>query len=223
MIFLGYIYIKEIQSSPKFGNILQIDFKFNKGYQIQFYPADEIFSEIKDYLAKKKSPDYIWLKGINDISLFLGFKRLLKMIKETFPNQKIGVYVNCSLLQHEKVRRQLTSCNLIVINLNSINPLNFHKCCMCNKDASVQDILKGIRVFRKDFKGHFSIYTMFLKDINDNLEDVVELKNFLLDIKPDHFSVNIFTGGDFEPVSDKFKEKVKDILSNLPFKVSFTF
>ncbi len=219
---MGYLHLKDIQNSPKFGKVLPIDFNSN-GSQIQFYPTDEIFSEVEDYFIKKESPDYIWLKGINDLSLFSGFKRLLNKIKNTFPNQKIGAYVNCLLLQHAKVRKALSSCNLIVINLNTINPSTFYKACVCNEDANVQDIMDGIRSFRKEFNGYFSIYTMFLKDINDNLEDVIALKNYLLEVNPDHFSVNIFTGKDFEPVSDKFKMKVKEILNNLPFEVSFTF
>jgi len=144
-------------------------------------------------------------------------------MKETFPNQKIGAYVNCSLLQHPKVRKVLSSCNLIVINLNTINPSTFSKACVCNEDVNVQDIMDGIKSFRKEFNGYFSIYTMFLKDINDNLEDVIALKNYLLEVNPDHFSVNIFTGKGFEPVSDEFKTRVKEILNTLPIEVSFTF
>jgi len=219
---LGYIYLKDIQNSPKFGKVLPIDFNSN-GNHIQFYPTDEIFSEIEDYFIKKESPDYIWLKGINDLSLFSGFKRLLNKMKETFPNQKIGAYVNCSLLQHTKVRKVLSSCNLIVINLNTINPSTFYKACVCNKDVNVQDIMDGIKLFREEFNGYFSIYTMFLKNINDNLEDAIALKNYLLEVSPDHFSINIFTGKGFEPVSDEFKMRVKEILNNLPFEVSFTF
>ncbi|MFX1494039.1 MAG: hypothetical protein ACFFBZ_07135 [Promethearchaeota archaeon] len=219
---MGYIHLKDIQNSPKFGKVLPVDFNTN-GNQIQFYPTDEIFSEVEDYFIKKESPDYIWLKGINDLNLFSGFKRLLNKMKETFPNQKIGAYVNCSLLQHVKVRKVLSSCNLIVINLNTINPSTFHKACICNEDINVQDIMDGIKSFRKEFNGYFSIYTMFLKDINDNLEDVIALKNYLLEVNPDHFSVNVFTGKGFGPVSNGFKKRVKEILKNLPFEVSFTF
>lgn len=217
-----YIHLKEIQHSPKFGRVLPIDFEYNNG-QIDFYPTDEIFSEIKDYFTKKESPDYIWLKGINDISLFLGFSRLLNMIKETFPNQKIGVYINSSLFPYQNVRDALLLCDLVVINLNSVVPSNFYKSCVCNEEVNIEDILDGIILFRKKFKGYFSVYTMFLKDINDNLEDVIELKHFLLKVNPNHFSVNFFTGMDFEPISDESKHRIKEVLKDFPFKVSFTF
>ena len=219
---LGYIHLKEIQRSPKFGTFLPIDYEC-KDSQTKIYPTDEIFSEIKDYFMKKESPEYIWLKGINDVSLFLSFQRLINMIKRTFPNQKIGVYVNASLFTENYIRKALLLCDLVVINLNSVIPSNFYRSCICPKDSDIKEILSGIQNFKKEYRGYFSIYTMFLKGINDNREDIVDLKDFLLNVKPDHFSVNIFTGNGFEPISDEFKYQIKEILQNMPIEVSFTF
>lgn len=217
-----YLHLKELQTSSKFGKVLPVDFDYTDN-QILYYPTEEIFSELKDYFLKKESPDYIWLKGVNNINLFFGFSRLLNKIKESFPNQKMGVYINCSLFNYEIVRTALLICDLLVINLNSVTPSNFHKSCICSEYFDVQKILEGIRIFRKEFKGQFRIYTMFFKGINDDLDTVRELKNYLLDIAPDHVSINIFTGKDYESVSDEFKSKLKSILQNLPFNVSFRF
>jgi wyosine [tRNA(Phe)-imidazoG37] synthetase (radical SAM superfamily) len=211
-----------MQCSPKFGKILPIDYSCEKK-QIDFYPTDEIFSEIKDFFTKKESPDYIWLKGINEISLFLGFQRLINLIKETFPNQKIGVYINASLLTEDNIRKTLLNCDLVVINLNSVIPSHFYQSCICTKNSDIEEILNGIQTFKNDFKGYFSIYTMFLKGINDNVEDIVRLKNYLIKVNPNHLSVNIFTGNGFEPISDEIKVQIKEKLQNMPLNVSFTF
>ncbi|MFW9772909.1 MAG: hypothetical protein ACFFEO_12195 [Candidatus Thorarchaeota archaeon] len=201
---------------------MPINFDSNKEL-IQFYPVEAIFSEIKDYFKKKGRPDYIWLKGVKNMDLFYGFQELLKKVKREFPNQKLGVYVNCSLFRYELVRRELSLCDLIVTNLNTVNPLTFFKSCVCDEEVNVQVILDGIKTFRKEFKGPFRVYTILIKDVNNNLNDILDLKAFLLDIKPDHFSVNIFTGNGFESISNEFKNKAKDMLKSLPFKVSFTF
>lgn len=190
---------------------------------MELYPADEIYAEINDFFIKKNSPDYVWLKGINDKSLILGFQRLLNMIKGTFPNQKIGVYINASLLTEDHIRKALLICDLVVINLNSVIPAHFYKSCICQKDSDIQEILNGIRTFKKEYKGYFSIYTMFLRGINDNVKDLINLKNYITQVKPDHFSVNIFKGNGFQPVSDAFKVQIKNILQEIPLNVSFTF
>lgn len=219
---MGYTHLKDIQCSPKFGKVLPIDHGCEKN-QTDFYPTDEIFSEIKDFFTKKESPDYIWLKGINDISLFLGFQRLINMIKQTFPNQKIGVYINASLLTEDIIRKTLLNCDLVVINLNSVIPSHFYRSCICTKKSDIEEILNGIRTFKNDFKGYFSIYTMFLKGINDSVEDIVRLKNYLTKVNPNHLSVNIFTGNGFEPISEEIKAQIKEILQDMPLNVSFTF
>ena len=219
---MGYIHLKEIQRSPKFGTVLPIDFECEES-KTKIYPTDEIFSEIKDYLTKRKRPEYIWLKGINDISLLFSFQRLINMIKFTFPNQKIGVYVNASLFAENNVRKTLLICDLVVINLNSVIPSHFYQSCICPKGSFIEEILKGIQTFKNEYKGYFSIYTMVLKGINDNKEDIENLKNYLLKVKPDHFSVNIFTGNGFEPISEEFKLQIKEILQEIPLNISFTF
>lgn len=211
-----------MQINSKFGKILPINLKSNEE-SIQFYPVEAIFSEIKDYFKKKGKPDYIWLKGVKNMELFYGFQELLKRVKREFPNQKLGVYVNCSLFRYKIVRKELSQCDLIVTNLNTVNPLTFFKSCVCDEEVNVQAILDGIKTFRKEFEGRFRVYAILIDGVNDNLNDMLDLKTFLLDIKPDHFSVNTFTGNGFESISDEFKNKAKDILKNLPFKVSFTF
>ena len=85
------------------------------------------------------------------------------------------------------------------------------------------DVLEGIIEFSKNFNGKLGIYTMFLKGINDNIKNVEKLKEFLLEVMPDHYSVSNYTLDGFEPVSKEFKEDLKEILENLPFNVIYMF
>jgi len=64
---------------------------------------------------------------------------------------------------------------------------------------------------------------MFLKGINDTVSNVEKLKEFLLEVMPDHYSVSNYTLDGFEPVSEEFKEKLTRLLEDLPFKVLYMF
>ena len=64
---------------------------------------------------------------------------------------------------------------------------------------------------------------MFLNGVNDNMRNVEELKNFLLKVMPDHYSVSNYTLNGFRPVSDNFKQKLEETLRYLPFRVIYTF
>jgi wyosine [tRNA(Phe)-imidazoG37] synthetase (radical SAM superfamily) len=85
------------------------------------------------------------------------------------------------------------------------------------------DVLKGIKEFKKEFKGKLGIYTMFLNGVNDNMKNVEDLKIFLLKVLPDHYSVSNYTLNGFRPVSDDFKKELEKALRYLPFKVNYTF
>ena len=145
------------------------------------------------------------------------------MIRETYPNQKIGVYLNCGIFQDEEVIKSFYDCDLVAINLNTIEGRQFSKINKCPETVNPFLILQRILDFSKTFEGKLGIYTMFLRGINDTAKNVKNLKEFLLEVMPDHFSVSNYTLDGFEPVSKEFKEELKEILKNVPFKIIFMF
>ncbi len=64
---------------------------------------------------------------------------------------------------------------------------------------------------------------MFLKGVNDKLENVEDLKIFLLKVRPDYYSVSNYTLNGYRPVSNNFKKEVEKSLKYLPFKVNYMF
>jgi len=221
--WMGYKYLQKVKLSPKFGRLLPVDFNPYHLRSIRTYPAEDIYFEIRTYILNSGSPDYIWLKGPGDFSLYSGLRRLIRLIHLEYPNQKIGIYANSTLFQREDVREDLQECDLLAINLNSMDESNFTKVCACNEPVKLKDIKMGIREFAKDFHGHLFIYTMFLKGVNDTIENVNELKDFMEEIQPDSFSIGEYIEEGFESLSQKFKNYIKESFQELPFEISIKF
>ncbi|MFX0024309.1 MAG: hypothetical protein ACFE9S_18465, partial [Candidatus Hermodarchaeota archaeon] len=137
--------------------------------------------------------------------------------------QKIGVYLNCGIFQNREALNVFNGCDLVAINLNTVNDFHFSKINKCSDSIKPKELLEGILKFSKKFKGKLGIYTMLLNGINDNIRDVEKLKEFLLAVKPDHYSVSNYTLDGFDPVSDEFKQDLKERLADLPFKVIYMF
>jgi len=220
---MGYKYLQKVKLSPKFGRLLPVDFNPYHLRSIRTYPAEDIYFEIRTYILNSGSPDYIWLKGPGDFSLYSGLRRLIRLIHLEYPNQKIGIYANSTLFQREDVREDLQECDLLAINLNSMDESNFTKVCACNEPMKLKDIKMGIKEFAKDFHGHLFIYTMFLKGVNDTIENVNELKDFMEEIQPDSFSIGEYIEEGFESLSQKFKNYIKESFQELPFEISIKF
>lgn len=220
---MGYKYLQKIKISPKFGSLLPIDFNPYKLRSIQAYPAEDIYFEIKTFILNSGSPDYIWLNAPGDFSLYAGLRRLIKLIHLEYPDQKIGIYANSTLFQRKDIQDDLLECDLIAINLNSMNESNFSKLCACNEPVKLSDVKEGIKEFSKVFRGHLFIYTLFLKGVNDTVENVRELKDFLIEIHPTSFSIGEYLEGGFDPISPDFKSHLKQSFQDLPFDISFKF
>ena len=219
---MEYKFIKQVQDTQKLGKILPIDFDSQNLNQTNL--AREIFIEIQNYIESNIKPDYIWLKGIGDPSYYVKIKELIKLIKEKYPAQKIGLNLNCAVFQYAKLRKNLIESDFIAINLNSLDPYNFAEINNCHECENPMEILKGIKEFSRLFKGHsLGIYTLLLKGINDNPRNIQNLKHFLLDVKPDHYSISNYTFNGFEPISDEFKTYLKEVLKDLPFEVIYVF
>jgi hypothetical protein len=220
---MNYKFVKAFEFNYNFGTLLSVDFGFYNQSSDLMNLTEEIFYEIRDCIHNRGIPSLIWFKGISDSINHSHFKLITKMIKTVYPNQKIGVYLNCGIFQDKEARNVFNECDLVAINLNTVADFHFSKINKCAKSIEPKEILEGILKFSKKFKGKLGIYTMFLKGINDNISNVEKLKEFLLTLKPDHFSVSNYTLDGFEPISEGFKQELKEKLANLPFKVIYMF
>ena len=64
--------------------------------------------------------------------------------------------------QDEEIRNDFYECNLVAINLNSVDSANFSKINKCPESINRIAVLEGIKEFRKNFTGKMGIYTMLV-------------------------------------------------------------
>ncbi|MFX1321331.1 MAG: hypothetical protein ACFFAQ_06780 [Promethearchaeota archaeon] len=220
---MDYRFIKTLEFNFNFGTLIAVDFSSCCEESNLYNINEEIINEIKDSVKNQGIPDLIWFKGIGDSTKYSKSKQIIEMIKESYPYQKIGVYLNCAIFQDIIVRENFYGCDLVAINLNSIDPLNFSKINKCPESTKSKEVLEGIKEFSHKFKGKLGIYTMFLSGINDNIKNIEDLREFLLEVMPDYYSISNYTLDGFKPVSDKFKKLLEEILKDIPFKVIYMF
>jgi wyosine [tRNA(Phe)-imidazoG37] synthetase (radical SAM superfamily) len=236
-----YKYIKEVKNDPKLGVMLVVNFNPYKVCSFNcifcgigpttdkicerecFYPPEEIFAEIRDYIENNEQPNYAWLTGLGEPTLYSGFRQLSKMIKNFYPKLKIGVSSNGSLLNREDVRDDFNLCDFIIINLNSVFPEEFSKICRHHENIELNNIINGIISFRENFAGIFGITTIFIRGINDNLKNLNGLKEVIFKIMPDLFILKNYACKGYRPITDKFKSAVKTIFSDFPNEIVFKY
>ncbi len=220
---MDYRYVKAFEFNFNFGTLLSVDFSSSNEESDLINLTEEIFYEIRDCISLRGVPSLIWFKGINETVNPSNFVLIAKMIKAVYPKQKIGIYLNCGIFQDENFRKVFCECDLVAINLNTVDTLHFSKINKCSESINSKEVLEGIIEFGKNFKGKLGIYTMFLRGINDNVKNVEALKDYLLKVMPDYYSVSNYTLDGFKPVTKRFKEEIKEVLEKLPFNVMYMF
>jgi len=222
-MLIKYKYLKKLELSFQFGKILPIDLEPRDNFSVN--RNDEIIYELKNYFVKKEEPDYLWFNLRSNSELYREFNDLISKIKDNFPNLKMGAYANSLLFQYEEIPRSLSLCDVIAINLNCVSSEKCSKICVFkeNDRFTSQKILNGIRLFKKNFKGYLSIYTILICGINDSVEDIKALRDFISELKPDQITLGEITGKAHKSLSEEFKSYVKSYFSVLSNEVSFNF
>ena len=187
----------------------------------EYIPIQEIINELKLWLQNNsqeaKDLNYITLSGSGEPTLNIKIGQLIAEIKKISP-VPVAVITNASLLNEALVRQALSCADLIIPSLDAAAPAIFTKVDRPKEGIKVEDIINGLIVLRKEFKGKIWLEVMLIKGINDDLAHARKLKDIIEKINPDKIQLNSpvrTTAEDNILAVDKKKlEKIKEILGD---------
>ncbi|MFX1498898.1 MAG: radical SAM protein [Promethearchaeota archaeon] len=236
---MGCKFVKGVKEDSRFGKVLSVNFNpfkvcnFNCVYcgtgpttdktieRREFYPPGEIFREIREYIELKGEPDYVWVTGFGEPTLYASFKQFSMLIKRVYPNIKIGISTNGSLLSRKEVRDDCSLCDLMLIEIVSVFPDEFTEICRQHEDIYLEDLIEGVKVFRKTFRGELIIVSVFLEGINDNQKSLLGLKKLISELQPTTFLLKNYACRGYKSLNGEFKKLAQNIFNDLPIEVIY--
>jgi wyosine [tRNA(Phe)-imidazoG37] synthetase (radical SAM superfamily) len=239
---IDHEYVRGTNRIGRLGDVLGVDFSpykvcsFNCRYcgvgpttrktldREAFYPVEDVFGQVRDYIEENGEPDYCLLTGSGEPALYSGFGRLATAIKESFPDVRQTIYTNGSLLHRADVRDEVAVCDLVMINLNAAEERAFRRICRPHPGVELDRLVGGIKQFRQQYDGPVWMDAVLVKGINDS-EDVLEgLMGAVVDIGPDLFRVRTVrqpVEGVAEPVPAELAGWLKERWGDAPFEVEY--
>lgn len=177
-----------------------------------FFDFNEVLNELEDFLNNNHKPDVITFSGSGEPTLYKDFGILAKEIKNKFEDTKLCLLTNSTLFYIKEVREQALNFDIVLPSLDAATNEDFYKINRPHKDLKLDDIINGLILFRKEFKGEIWLEIFLAKNVNDSNENLENLYNAIKKILPDKIQLNTldrppaYEG--VESVEKEFLEKI---------------
>jgi wyosine [tRNA(Phe)-imidazoG37] synthetase (radical SAM superfamily) len=178
----------------------------------EYYSQSEILVQIKEKLASGQRIDTITFSGSGEPTLNKTLGKLIKEIKKITPIP-VAVLTNGTLFADKTVRNALMAADLVIPSLDAATQEVFLKTNRPCSPLNIQDVIEGLKEFRREFKGKIWLEIMLVKGVNDSLPHIQTLQEAAFRIKPDKIQLNTVVRPPAEksaqPLSPEEMEKIR--------------
>ncbi|MBU4266372.1 MAG: radical SAM protein, partial [Candidatus Altiarchaeota archaeon] len=150
-----------------------------------FIDLERVRKDMGEVLGKAEI-DIITLSGTGEPTLAKNLGEAIDIIRE-LTDIPIAILTNSTLLHQEEVRNELKKLDHVIAKLDAPNQEILEILNRPAEDINFNSILSGIKEFRDEFKGKFSLQIMFIED-NKNYAD--EMALLAREFYPDEVQLN---------------------------------
>jgi wyosine [tRNA(Phe)-imidazoG37] synthetase (radical SAM superfamily) len=155
----------------------------------EYLPARDILAEVKDVIAEYPNIDCITISGSGEPTLNSKIGDIIRGIKQ-MTNIPVAVLTNGTLLSDPEVRKDLMDADIISPSLDAVTPEIFQQVDRPNPKLRIDNIIEGIKTFRKEYHGRMWIEILFVSGMNDQDDEVYKLKQVIDEIRPEKIHLN---------------------------------
>ena len=150
-----------------------------------YVPTDKVIKEIES-LPRDISIDYITFSGKGEPTLAGNLGEAIKRIRGV-RKEKIAVITNSALMSDKSVRDELALADLVMVKLDAATPESFEKINRPADGVRFNDIVEGIKAFRKEPHTKLAIQIMFIEANKDEYKEIAKLA---FEVEPDEIQIN---------------------------------
>ena len=179
--------------------------------KMDIYPSvDEIIKEVKLNIQKHKL-DVITITCNGEPTLYPKLDELVDRLNEIKDNTKILILSNGSTIYKKDIFETLLKIDLVKLSLDCVSEKCFKKLDRQNNSVEIDKIVPSMIEFSQKTKNDFFIEVLFVKDLNDNEEELGLLYEALKKINPKRVDIGTIDrppAYGVKPVSFNFLETV---------------
>jgi wyosine [tRNA(Phe)-imidazoG37] synthetase (radical SAM superfamily) len=156
----------------------------------EYVPTEAVINELRKFLKNKPDLDVITFSGSGEPTLHSGIGKIIEFIKSNYPEYKVSVLTNSTLLHIKEVRKSILKADIIVPSLDAVSREVFSKITRPAKDVTPDQLVNGLIELRKEFKNQLILEIFIIPGMNDNEAELALIRSACLKISPDLIQLN---------------------------------
>jgi wyosine [tRNA(Phe)-imidazoG37] synthetase (radical SAM superfamily) len=182
-----------------------------------YVPTRKIIDEIKS-LPGDLEIDYYTFSGRGEPTLAKNFGETIEALRETGKGP-IAVLTNASLIDRNDVQEELKKTDFVSLKLDAFSQKSFEKINRPAPGIKLNNIIEGIKKFKKEYKGRLALQIMFIDENKNHVEELIKIAK---EINPDEVQINTplresgvrpLPKEEISKIKDKFEVLNSDIVS----------
>ena len=179
---------------------------------IKFPPlVKDIVKEAKSALLQYSDIDFITITANGEPTLYKDLNLLVDELNKIKKDKKLLILSNASNICNQKVFESLKKIDVVKLSLDCATKECFKKIDRPLKSICIENIIEGIKKFRKVFNNELIIEILIVKGVNDKKSEMLALGKVLDKIKPDRIDLGTIDRPPAYSVKGISLEKIKEL------------
>ena len=156
----------------------------------EYVPTSEIKAELRHFLRDSPGLDVITFSGNGEPTLHSSLGLLIDFIKSEYPEYRVAVLTNGTLLPDPQVRADLMQADIIIPSLDAVRNETLQRINRPSPEITLAPLLQGLRDLRAEYSGEIWLEIFIIPKINDTQSDLEEMQRLLPQLAPDRIQLN---------------------------------
>ncbi len=161
----------------------------------EYILPEEVIEHLETYRRsprfREHPPSYITFAGFGEPTLNSGLRRIIRFLKESFPEQRIALITNGTLFGlYPEIVGEIRGVNVLIPSLDAGTPEAFVTVNRPHPVLRFDQYLQGLITLRQHFQGAIWLEVFIVEGINDRVEEIELLQKHIEQIAPHRVHIN---------------------------------
>lgn len=176
-------------------------------------PVNQIINALKDGLSQHADIDVITLTANGEPTMYPSLGELIDEIDKIKGNKTTLILSNGSTIGDSEIRNALLKLDMVKLSLDCATDECLKKLDRSHKTINIKNIMNGMLEFRASYTKPLIIEILFVKTINDSVEHIKLLNEFLIKLNPTRIDIGTIDRPPAYDVKPLVSKELLDIAS----------